>query len=311
MTRGSRAAGLVLGVVLDQVLGDPRRGHPVAGFGAAAGALERRVWADCRGAGTAYAAASLLPVLVAGYAAERATARRPLAHAAITAAATWLVLGGRTLRRTALALGEELARTDLASSRALLPALCGRDPSSLDAAGLARATTESVAENTSDAAVAPLWWGAVSGVAGLLGYRAVNTLDAMVGHRSVRYRHFGWACARLDDAANFVPARLTGACTLLVARVVDGRAGDGWRAWRRDAARHPSPNAGVCEAAAAGVLGLQLGGITVYPGVAEDRPLLGDGTAPTAADVSRAVRLSAATQAAALAVAVVLAGARR
>ena len=301
----------MLGVLLDEVLGDPRRGHPVAGFGAAAGALERRMWADSRGAGTAYAAAATLPVLLAGYATERATARRGIAHVAMTATATWLVLGGCTLRRTALALGETLARQDVASSRALLPALCGRDLSCLDGAALARATTESVAENTSDAAVAPLFWGAFCGVAGLLGYRAVNTLDAMVGHRSVRYRRFGWACARLDDAANFLPARLTGACTLLVARVVNGRAGDGWRAWRRDAAGHPSPNAGVCEATAAGVLGVQLGGVTVYAGVAEDRPLLGDGTAPTAADVSRAVSLSAATQAAALVVAVALAGARR
>jgi adenosylcobinamide-phosphate synthase len=198
-----------------------------------------------------------------------------------------------------------LADGDLGAARAALPALAGRDPSALDPAGLARATVESVAENTSDAAVAPLFWGAVAGVPGLLGYRAVNTLDAMVGHRSPRYTRFGWAAARLDDAANWVPARLTAALTVACAPLVGGSASGALRTWWRDGAAHPSPNAGRCEAAMAGALGLRLGGRNVYGTRTEDRPLLGDGRPPVPADVRRAVRLSTAvwTSAAVLAAA--------
>ncbi|MGA8995711.1 MAG: cobalamin biosynthesis protein, partial [Nocardioidaceae bacterium] len=124
-----------------------------------------------------------------------------------------------------------------------------------------------------DAVVAPLLWGAVGGPAGLLGYRAVNTLDAMVGHRSPRYHRFGWAAARLDDAANLVPARV--AATLAV--LLGGRPAASLRAWRRDARRHPSPNAGPVEAAFAGALGLRLGGVNRYGADVQDRGLLGDG----------------------------------
>ena len=163
---------------------------------------------------------------------------------------------------------------------------------------------ESVAENTSDAVVAPLFWGAVAGVPGLLAYRAVNTLDAMVGHRSPRYHRFGWAAARLDDAANWLPARACGLLTVLVAPAVGGRPADAWRAWRRDAAQHPSPNAGVVEAACAGALGVRLGGTNVYAGVAEDRGTLGDARPVEVADIGRAARLSLLVGAAAAGVAV-------
>jgi adenosylcobinamide-phosphate synthase len=151
---------------------------------------------------------------------------------------------------------------------------------------------ESVAENTADAAVAPLFWGAVAGLPGLLAYRAVNTLDAMVGHRSPRYARFGWAAARLDDIANWVPARVTAALTVACAPVVGGSAAGAWRAWQRDGAAHPSPNAGRCEAAVAGALGLRLGGRNVYGTRVEDRPSLGDGRRPVTGDIRRAVRLS-------------------
>jgi adenosylcobinamide-phosphate synthase len=223
------------------------------------------------------------------------------------AAATWAVLGGTSLVREGEALRRSLEAGDLGAARARIPHLCARDPELLDAAGMARAGVESVAENTSDAVVAPLFWGAVAGVPGLLGYRAVNTLDAMVGYRSERHARFGRVAARLDDVANLVPARLTAALTVLLAPLVGGRPADALRAWRRDASGHPSPNAGPVEATAAGALGLRLGGRTEYAHGAEDRPALGDGRAPAAADLRRAARLSHLLGWAALAAALPLA----
>jgi adenosylcobinamide-phosphate synthase len=286
------AAGLALGAAADLVLADPRRGHPVAGFGGAAAALERRVWRDSRPVGAAYAAGLTAAAAALGLAVERA--RRPLPRTLLTAAATWAVLGGTSLARAATRMHERLAAGDLLGARAALPALAGRDPAGLDEKELARATVESVAENTSDAAVAPLFWGAVAGVPGLLGYRAVNTLDAMVGYRSTRYARFGWAAARLDDVANWAPARITAALTVACAPLAGADARGAVRSWRRDGAAHPSPNAGRCEAAMAGALGVRLGGRNVYAGRVEDRPSLGDGPPPDTADIRRAVRLSRA-----------------
>jgi adenosylcobinamide-phosphate synthase len=197
-------------------------------------------------------------------------------------------------------MGDHLLDDDLDGARRLLPSLCGRDPEQLDAAGLTRATVESVAENTSDAQVAPLLWACVGGVPGVLGYRAINTLDAMVGHRSPRYARFGWAAARLDDIANYVAARVTALLAVLCAPIVGGSPLAAMAAWRRDARRHPSPNAGVVEAAFAGALGVRLGGPTQYHYELQIRPVLGDGAPPTVTDVGRAVRLSRAVQAAAV-----------
>jgi adenosylcobinamide-phosphate synthase len=301
------AAGLLLGAGADLVLGDPRRWHPVAGFGTVAAALERRTYADRRAAGVAHVALLVGATVALGVVAER-VARRPGGRTLVTAAGTWVVLGGASLHREGAALVRELDRGDLDAARARLPGLCGRDPAALDAGGLARAATESVAENTSDAVVAPLLWGAVAGVPGLLGYRAVNTLDAMVGHRSPRYLRFGWAAARLDDAANLVPARVAALLVAGCAPAVGGAPRAALRAWRRDAAAHPSPNAGPVEAAAAGALGVTLGGRTVYRHGVEERPRLGDGPPPGSADLWRAVRLSRLVGGAAAVVAAVLAG---
>jgi len=286
--------GLLLGAVADLVLADPRRGHPVAGFGAAALAVERRVWRDSRAAGAGYALALTGAATGIGVALDRGTRRSPLARTAVTALATWTVLGGTSLGRAATGLHTALAAGDLAAARVALPSLAGRDPAGLDEAELARATVESVAENTADAAVAPLFWGAVAGVPGLLGYRAVNTLDAMVGHRSARYERFGWASARLDDVATWLPARLTAALTVACAPLTGASAAGALRIWRRDGGAHPSPNAGRCEAAAAGALGLRLGGRNVYGSRVEVRPVLGDGRPPGLGDIPRAVRLSRA-----------------
>jgi adenosylcobinamide-phosphate synthase len=304
----ARAVGLLLGAVADAVAGDPRRWHPVAGFGTVAFAFERLGYADRRAAGVRHVVLLVGGTVALGAAAER-VAGGFVGRTAVTAAATWVVLGGTSLAREGGALATELDRGDLAAASARLPGLCGRDPSVLDADGLARAGTESMAENTSDAVVAPLLWGAVAGVPGLLGYRAVNTLDAMVGHRSPRYRRFGWAAARLDDVANLLPARVCALLTAAVAPLVGGSSSAALRAWRRDAAGHPSPNAGPVEAAAAGALGVTLGGRTEYAHGVEERPRLGDGPPPGPADLRRAVRLCRLVSAASTVAAVALAAA--
>jgi adenosylcobinamide-phosphate synthase len=206
------------------------------------------------------------------------------------------------LSRTGQQMVSLLAARDVAGARRLLPSLCGRDPAALDSAGLARAAVESVAENTSDAQVAPVLWATVGGLPAVLVYRGANTLDAMIGNRSPRYVRFGWAAARFDDVANFVAARVTALLVAACAPVVGGSPFEAIRAWRRDAARHPSPNAGVVEAAFAGALGVRLGGPTQYAHELENRPTLGDGRAPEVSDLVRAVRLSRIVQAAVVAV---------
>lgn len=288
----SFACGAALGFLGDLATGDPRRGHPVAAFGRAAGAAERRLWRDHRGygalhtalcAGGAAAGAALLTRAVRGLGGRRG------AEVALTAAATWAVLGGTSLGREARAVGGALAAGDLEAARERLPHLCGRDPQALDGPQIARAVVESVAENTSDAVVGALVWGAVGGVPGLIGFRAVNTLDAMVGHKSPRYRRFGWAAARLDDVAGWPGARLTAALATLAGPDPRGA----WRAWRRDGRRHPSPNAGPVEASFAGALGVRLGGTLAYGGRIEHRPVLNSGGRPVeSADIERAIRLS-------------------
>jgi adenosylcobinamide-phosphate synthase len=305
--RSGRAAGLLLGAALDAALADPRRGHPVAAFGAVAARAEKRLWSDRRMPGVALVTLCVAPVAAAGLAVQRQAGGRPAATAAATALATWTVLGGTSLTAEALAIGRALEAGDLAAARRTLPALCGRDPDRLDAAGVARAAVESVAENTSDAVVAPLLWGAVFGLPGLLGYRAVNTLDAMIGYHSPRYERFGWAAARLDDAANLVPARVTGLLAAALAPAVGGRPRPALRTLRRDARKHPSINAGHPEAAFAGALNLRLGGPNSYQGRTEQRGLLGDGQPPAAADIARAVRLSRLVSGAALLLAAVIA----
>jgi adenosylcobinamide-phosphate synthase len=300
----ANAAGLLAGALLDAALGDPRRWHPVAGYGRLAGALERRMYAPTVAAGARYTAVAVGLPVAAAVVAGAATRRRPLARAVLMAGTTWAVLGSTSLRREGSAMSRALDGGDLVAARGRLPHLCGRDPSALDAPELARATVESVAENTSDAGVGALFWGAVAGLPGLVGYRAVNTLDAMVGHRSARYARFGTVPARLDDAANLVPARATAALTVAAAPLAGGSPVRALRTWARDGRRHPSPNSGQCEAAMAGALGVRLGGRNVYAGRVDDRPVLGGrGRLPEPADIPRAVRLSAAVVAAATALA--------
>lgn len=303
----SRALGIVLGHLADRAFGDPRRGHPVSGFGSAAAALERRTYADSRARGVVHLTVLAGGATALGVAVERGSRRHPVAHTLLTAAATWTVLGGTSLGREAAAVHALLAADDLPGARQRLTHLVGRDTTVLDAAEVSRACVESVAENTSDAVVAPLVWGAVLGIPGLLGYRAANTLDAMVGHRGERYGRFGWASARFDDLLNLPGARLSGLLAAGLAPAVGGRPSTALSAWARDARRHPSPNAGVVEAAFAGALGVRLGGRNHYAHGMEDRVLLGDGHPPTPADIDRAVRLAAGVGTGAVVVAALVA----
>ncbi len=206
-----------------------------------------------------------------------------------TAVGTYVAVAGRALREVS-ARWPTLEAGDLERARDLLPALVGRNPADLDEKEIARAVVESVAENTVDAVVAPALWGVVAaGAPGALGYRAVNTLDAMVGHRSPRYQRYGWASARLDDIAGWVPARATSA---LVAAARPTMAVEVWRTVRRDAGAHPSPNSGVAEAAFAAALGLRLGGVNRYGDRVELRPSLGDGRPAEPGDIGPAATLS-------------------
>lgn len=282
----ARAVALAAGFAADRVFGDPARHHPVAWFGTAADRLEKRMWADSRLRGTAYAAVSV------GVPAVAAAGVARVAPNVALAAATWAALGGTTLARTGERMADRLEAGDLAGSRELVPWLCSRDPAKLDLDGVARATVESLAENTSDAVSGTLLWGAVFGAPGVVVHRCGNTLDAMVGYRTPKWANFGWASARFDDLINWVPARLTGVATVIAG---PDRAG-AVRAWKNDAAGHPSPNAGVPEATAAGALGVRLGGATAYAGGVEQRAVLGDGHAPGVADVRRAVDLTRRVQ---------------
>ncbi|MEA2361409.1 MAG: adenosylcobinamide-phosphate synthase [Thermoleophilaceae bacterium] len=302
---------LLGGYAADLALGDPRRWHPVAGFGRAALQVERLVYAPTRHRGALFAVALVALATLSAELAARAARRAGVRPGLVLAAATWTALGGRSLVSEARRIAALLDRGDLAGARAGLPALVGRDTSALDEEQVCRAVVESVAENTSDAVVGALLWGAVAGPAGVAAYRSANTLDAMVGHRSQRYEAFGWAAARLDDLMSWPGARGGAALAVLAAPLVGGSPRAAWGAIRRDGPTHPSPNAGRMEAAFAGALGVGLGGPLSYGGRVELRPALGDGPPPRPEDVRRAARLSLAVGACAAAGCALLRGARR
>lgn len=281
---GRRAASSALALVIDAVIGDePLRPHPVALFGCAMISLERRMWDDRRLAGLRYAASGIGAAALAGTVLDR------LPGGAL--AAGYATVAGRGLWGSARAVESALDAGDIVGARELLPALVGRDPDALSPIEIARAAVESVAENTVDGIVAPALFTALGGASGALVYRGINTLDSMVGYRDGRYARFGWASARVDDAVNLVPARVTAA---LVAAVRPRAAREIWDTVRRDAPAHPSPNAGVAEAAFAAALGVRLGGTNSYRGAVEDRPLLGPlgGRVPEVRDIGGAVRCS-------------------
>lgn len=275
---GRRALGVAAGLLLQKALPEPPgRWHPVVWFGVTMQKVETVGYADSRSAGVRHALIGVALGALAG----RVTRSTALAVA--------LCAAGRELRRAARRVEAPLLRGDLAGARAGLPSLVGRDPSRLDGSSIAAAVAESLAENSVDAVIAPAVWGVVAGAPGVWAHRAINTMDAMVGHHDPRYENYGWAAARLDDGANWLPARLF---TLLVMTTQPARAGSVRAVVRRDAHLHPSPNAGVAEAAAAAVLGRELGGPLRYGERHEDRPRLGDGPRPQPADIARARELT-------------------
>lgn len=294
---GRRALGAAAGLLLDRALGEPpAEVHPVAAFGNLMARVEAGVYADDRAAGVRYTAVGA----AVGWVATRAL---PVPVAVSMTAA------GRELRRAARTVRDALNADDLALARARVPALVGRDPEPLDASGLAAAVIESLAENSVDAVVAPAWWAVVGGAGAVGAYRAVNTMDAMVGHRSARYADFGWASARFDDLLNLGPARLTAA---LVAVVRPLACREVRRAVREHAPAHPSPNAGVAEAAFAAALGRELGGPLEYDGRREHRPTLGWGPRPVPGDIDRAIALASQVEVALVGLLLAVAlGARR
>lgn len=306
------AAGVLSGYAADLVFGDPVRLHPVAGFGRLALAGERRRYRDSRMAGLGHAVELVTGAVGTAAVADRAVRRRSTLRTALVGTALWAALGARSLHREAAAVAAAVDADELDRARLRVRSLVSRDPEGLDDKGLLRAAVESVAENTSDAIVAPLLWTGVAGVPGVVAHRAANTLDAMVGYRNERYERFGWAAARLDDLLNLGPARLTVVLAALLAPVVGGDADRTRAVVLRDGRVHASPNAGPVEAAFAGALDVRLGDdVVTYQGRTIRRPPVGDGPTPAVEDVRRAVLLSRAVGLAAALIAAAAAGVRR
>lgn len=270
--------------ILDVLVGDPRwMPHPVRGMGFFIhhyeGLIFSRLSGSCAQKMAGLGLAVGLPVgsfVITWKIMSWAEQLHP-----IVGVVTWVVLGyttlaGRDLWDHALRVYQALTIESLVSARAAVGHLVGRDTAALSEEEIVRATLESISENTSDGIVAPLVYLALGGPALAMAYKAVNTLDSMIGYRCERYRDFGWASARLDDVANWVPARLTAVAMSVAAALRLGTGLASWRMCWRDARHHPSPNSGWPEAAMAGALGVQFGGCNVYEGVAEMRPILGD-----------------------------------
>lgn len=282
----------VLAVLLDRWLGEPRRWHPLVGFGRVAAGLERR----CnRGGRVRRRAAGLLAVLllVVGPAvASVLLMQQLLLPIALLLHGLMLTfaIGARSLHDHLRPIAQALACGDLPAARALTARIVSRDTAEATPADLAKAAVESALENGNDAVFGVLWWFALLGGPGALAFRLANTLDAMWGYRNERFEAFGWAAARFDDVLNWVPARLTALGYALL-----GRTREAWHCWRRQAPHWPSPNAGPVMAAGAGALGLALGGAAVYGGRLEQRPPLGQGRPARAEDIGRALRLVDAT----------------
>ncbi len=276
---------LAAGILADRLLGEPRRFHPLVGFGRWAGWLETRA----RRLLPARAAGLLAWLLaVAPWVALALVARglHPAAQWAVDIGLLYFALGARSLADHAEAIAAPLAAGDLAAARERVGRIVSRDTRALDANGVAKAGTESVLENGNDAVFGALFWFCVAGGPGALLFRLANTLDAMWGYRNERFIRFGWAAARLDDALNWLPARLTA-----LTYAVLGRTRSALTCWREQAPTWDSPNAGPVMAAGAGALAVQLGGAAIYHGREEPRPPLGCGGPADAQSVRRAVTL--------------------
>ena len=271
-------------VLADRLLGEPRRFHPLVGFGRLASALE--FWLNSRLNNRTIAAGLLAWLLAVGPWLALACWLRPLAPFAVDAALLWFALGAQSLREHAEAVARPLRAGRLDEARRRVGWMVSRDTATLDAHGVARAGVESVLENGNDAVFGALFWFALLGGPGALLFRLANTLDAMWGYRTQRFNHFGRCAARFDDALNWLPARLTALTYALL-----GRTRAALACWRTQATAWDSPNAGPVMAAGAGGLGVQLGGAASYHGQEVIRPPLGMGEPPQADDLDRAVAL--------------------
>ena len=294
----SFAAAMLVAMLVDAAAGWPDRlyrriGHPVTWIGALIRALDCRfnhaTDSDLRRR-LAGVMAALAVIGVAGGVAATVQALLPggWLGAVVLGVLAWPFVAVRSMHDHVAAVARPLAAGDLAGARVAVSMIVGRDPSVLDGAGVARAALESLAENTSDGIVAPLFWGAVFGLPGIAGYKAINTLDSMIGHRTARHECFGWASARIDDLVNLIPARLTG----LLFALASGRPGAALRCMAADAGKHRSPNAGWPEAAMAGALGVRMSGPRIYGDrIAQEPWLNGAAADPGAVDIARGLRL--------------------
>ena len=286
------AGAMVVAMAVDALLGWPsplfaRIGHPVTWLGRLIGGIDT-AWnrasdppALRRTAGVAGALVVIVASVAIGWVVQSALASGWV-QIVLVGILAWPLVALRSLQDHVAAVAKPLLGSDIAGARDAVSRIVGRDPAALDEAGIARAAIESLAENASDGIIAPIFWGALFGLPGILGYKAINTLDSMIGHRSERHAAFGWAAARIDDVANFIPARLTGFLFVLLAP----RRSEALSCMTRDARRHRSPNAGWPEAAMAGALGVRLSGPRIYHGSITKEPWLNEGARdPRAADI--------------------------
>lgn len=272
---------LPLALALDAWLGEPRRLHPLVGFGRLAQTLEDRLHCDSIWRGTLALLLLILPLTLVAILIDRLPW-----SLAFDILLLYLAIGWHSLGEHAGRVREALVAGDLPGARQAVGYMVSRDTSSLDPDAIAKATVESTLENGNDALFGAIFWFLVAGAPGVLVYRLSNTLDAMWGYRNERYRRFGWAAARLDDVLNWAPARLTALSYALAGHFTRALA-----CWRRQGAGWKSPNAGPVMAAGAGSLGLLLGGTATYHGIPQERPLLGEGRPARAEDIDRALGL--------------------
>lgn len=279
---------LPFALVIDAWWGEPRRWHPLIGFGVLANSLEKNLNSGAQRIAKGCIAWCMLvvPLVLAGYFLQHALAQRAFWLSVVGALILYLAIGQQSLREHARAVAISLRADDLPQARRALALMVSRDTQSLDREGVSKAVIESVLENGSDAIVASLFWFAVAGIPGVLLHRAANTLDAMWGYRNARFNEFGRVAARIDDVLNFIPARITACAYALV-----GATANALRCWHSQARAWSSPNAGPVMAAGAGALRLELGGTACYRGEIEQRPLLGCGRAAQEHDIERALQL--------------------